>query len=195
MKRAGKWITAIAAAVIVLSIVGGILLAVGGFRQIVNFDDESIAVAGPGNTVTTHFDAGQKVALYTYGANGVYVGPRPRCQISGPAPVKPGRAVTSSVTIAQQSRISFASYVIAESGDYRVSCDSPGVTIAPPLSAGGIIGGVGGIMLAIFGGILGIVGLFAGIMMWALGGRRPNPPPPSGPPYSTDPVATPEPED
>lgn len=211
MKRAGKWLTIGGAVVLIASVVGAIVLAIGAFRQVMSFEDDSIAVSGPqGNVVEHHFDKDQKIALYTYGANGVYVGPIPNCAITGPAPVRPGRNVTSSVTINQRSRISFASYVIAESGTYRVSCDSAGVTIAPPLSGAGIMGGVLGIFAASFGVILGLMALIAGIVLWVMGSKRAKLPsgpgqppsgpgqPPSGPgqpPFWNGPVATPRPED
>ena len=185
MKRAGKWLTVLGGVVLVGAIVVGTLLAVGGFRQMMNFDEESIPVASAaGGTyrVEHHFDQGQKIALYTYGANGVYVGPVPRCEITGPAPVRAGGKVTSSVTIGQQSRISFASYVIDVAGTYRVTCDSAGVTIAPPLSGTGIVSGAVGIFAAIFGGMVGMFTLLAGVALWVVGARRP----PAGP-GSTEP--------
>ena len=118
MKRAGKWLTIGGALVLVASIVGAVLVVIGVVREVSNFDSDSIAVSGPqGNVVDHHFGKGQKIALYTYGANGVYVGPIPNCAVTGPAPVQPGKNVTSSVTVSQRSRISFASYVIARIRD------------------------------------------------------------------------------
>ncbi|HNP55962.1 MAG TPA: hypothetical protein PK331_01305 [Gordonia sp. (in: high G+C Gram-positive bacteria)] len=193
MKRAGKWLTIGGALVLVASIVGAVLVVIGVVREVSNFDSDSIAVSGPqGNVVDHHFGKGQKIALYTYGANGVYVGPIPNCAVTGPAPVRPGKNVTSSVTVNQRSRISFASYVIAESGTYRVACDSAGVTIAPPLSGAGIMGGVLGVFAASFGVILGLMALIAGIVLWVMASRRANRPPgPGQPPYWNGPVATP----
>jgi len=172
MTRAGKWLTAVGAVILVAGVVGGVLIAVNGFRSVLAFGDEEIKVNGPGNSITHHFDAGEKIALYTYGANGVYVGPTPKCDVTGPAPLKPGSSVVNSVTVNQRSRISFASFVVEQSGQYRFTCDQSGVTIAPPLSSVGILGGVGGIFLAVFAGIIGVVLLLVGIVLWVVGRGR-----------------------
>lgn len=159
MKRLGGWRILIGAAVSTAVVILGIWLAVNGFRQVMGVQDDAVPVGGAGNSVAVHWAGGQKVALYTYGANGVYVGPIPQCSITGPAPLRPGGAVTSSVTVGPNSRISFASYVVVVPGTYRVTCDTPGVTIAPPLSATGMVGGIGGIFLAIIGAAVLVIAL------------------------------------
>ena len=66
------------------------------------------------------------------------------------------------------------------------------MTIAPPLSGAGIMGGVLGVFAASFGVILGLMALIAGIVLWVMASRRANRPPgPGQPPYWNGPVATP----
>lgn len=48
-----------------------------------------------------------------------------------------------------------------------ISCDSPEVTVGPPVSLGGIFGVVGGVRLGIGGSILGFALLLAGLI-WCL---------------------------
>ena len=94
------------ALVLVASIVGAVLVVIGVVREVSNFDSDSIAVSGPqGNVVDHHFGKGQKIALYTYGANGVYVGLIPNCAVTDPRRCGQGKNVTSSVTVNQRSRI------------------------------------------------------------------------------------------
>ncbi|MFV0434389.1 MAG: hypothetical protein ACK5LO_10455 [Leucobacter sp.] len=172
MKVAGIWIAIVGAAIIVGCVLGGVFMAVNGLRPMVMFSDSEIDVGDSGNTLEHYFDAGQEMQLYTNGANGVYVGTIPNCDIDGPAPVKHGASTRSSVTIGARSRISFQSVVFPESGTYAITCDQSGVTVAPPASAVGLMSGIGGIFLTFFGGALGFVVLIVGIVLWVLGARK-----------------------
>lgn len=194
MKRAGQWLTWIGAILLVGALAGGVTLAVSGFRSLAAFDSEAVAVSGPDNSIEHRFDAGERIQLYTRGANGVYLGPVPSCEITGPAPVEAGRGARSSVTVGAQSWISFAEYRFTESGVYRITCDQSGVRVAPAVSAMGLVGGVGGVFLAVFGGAIGFVVLVTGIVLWVLGSRRRSGPPhPGGGPQASYPPGGPPP--
>lgn len=173
MKRAGQWITWLSVIVILASVVGGTWMAASGFISMFRGSTDALELSGPGNSIEHHFEAGTEWQLFTYGANGVYVGPVPICAMdAGPAPVQPGTAVRTSITTGAQSRISFASVVFVESGTYRFSCDRSGVTMAPASGMGDSLGVFAGITILITGLIFGFFGLIVGILLWAIGASR-----------------------
>lgn len=173
------------AVVAVLSIVVGVVLAVVGLRPATRIEAKSIPVAGPGNSVEHHFDADEKIVLYTPGTNGPYQESPPRCSITGGS-VSQTATPNSSVTLSGVNQVSFAAYTIATAGTYRITCDRSGVTIAPPLSVGGILGGVGGILLAVFGGLVGLVMFVVGLVVTLARRRTPRAPGPQG--FASGPV-------
>ncbi|MFT3898850.1 MAG: hypothetical protein QM728_01205 [Gordonia sp. (in: high G+C Gram-positive bacteria)] len=198
MKNAGKWLIILGAAGAIISIVAGVVLAVVGLRPVARMEQDAVAVDGPGNSVEQHFDKGREFTLYTRGANGVYIEDPPKCPVTGPAPLRRIEGSYSSITIGAQSRISFATYRVNQAGTYRIVCDRPGVTIASAVNPLGIMGGIGGGLLALFGGMLGVVMVALGIVLRVVGGRKATPP--TGPPAAGSwpgadtPVPTPGPE-
>lgn len=174
MKRAGVWITWISIVVILGSAIGGIWMTASGFLSIFGGSSNALELSGPGNSIEHDFEAGTEWQLYTYGADGVYVGPVPSCTMdAGPAPVQEGTAIRNSITIGAQSRISFASIVFVESGTYRFSCDQSGVTMMPVSSVvGDSLGIFIGMTILTTGVFFGLFGLIIGIFLWVFGAGR-----------------------
>ncbi|MCS6712244.1 hypothetical protein JSY14_09520 [Brachybacterium sp. EF45031] len=126
----------------------------------------------PGGQGVITLDQGETIQLY-----GIEGDPTPRCTIVGPpgAEMQEGMMFTSSRGVDGRSWVSFTPILTASaSGEYVVECDAEGpVAVAPPISAAGLFGSIGGFFLG--GGslglglVLGLAGLVLAIMGWRRG--------------------------
>lgn len=184
MVRLSKWLIAVGAVILVISVVAGIVLAVMGFSRVADIGSQAFDIDG---STSRHFDADESIQLYVAGTQDHPADSLPTCTVSGPAPTRPGPSQSSTFTRNHSSITSFASYTFTEAGTYQITCDSPGVVAAPPVSVSGILSGVGGILLAVFGGLAGAVLAVLGVVVRITSRKRSQtPPPPAGhapPPY------------
>ncbi len=178
MKRAGIWLTWSGVALIVLGIGAAIALGATSVSSLTGNEDP-IPVSGPGNSLEAYFEEGEHMQLWVSEINGFAGAPEPECEITGPAEIQPGTQAQSSVTVMGRTRESFASFRIVESGVYTVVCDQDGVTVAPPLSVQGIFAGALAVIAAVGGGTFGLVLAVPGVILWVLGNRPAQAPPPA----------------
>lgn len=157
---AGRVLTIVGTIIMVLSVAGGILLAVSGFGTVANIQDEGTEFSGQGQVT---LEAGEQIQLY-YRSSEV----PPTCDVMGPGGTDPGPGVSQTSSVNDWS--SFDSFSATTAGDYTITCSgTQQVLAAPPLSIGGIFSGTGGILLAVFGGGLGVLMLGVGIVLWIVG--------------------------
>lgn len=175
MRTTGKWLTWSGLAIVLVTVIAGIALAINGFGKLTDVVDQSFTVDGP-----TSYTASAGEVLYLYGPNSSTGSVDPVCEVTGPAPVQPGPLRTGSLTFDGTDVSSFKSYRFTTAGQYTIQCDTPGIVAGPELPVGGIVSGAGGVLLAVFGGGLGAVLLILGIVLWVVGAnraQRADPPP------------------
>lgn len=183
MKKAGQWLTWSGLALGIVTVVVGIVLAVVGFGKVADLSDGSFRVDGP-----TEYVAEADSVLVMYHSDVITFSPT--CTATGPAPPEVDWQRTDSIRINNLTVVSFQSFRFVEAGTYTIACDAPGVIAGPKLSVTGIFAGVGGILVAAFGGGIGFVMLMFGAILWAVGASKakstpnaPWPPGLQGPPY------------
>lgn len=165
MRRWGKILTMVGVLILVLSVAVGVVLAVAGIGTVVDQADKAFEV---NPTAEQYYDAGDEFQLFsTSASNGV-----PGCEITGPAALAPGTNTTTEFTFDGSGVESFDSFEVVESGTYSFRCDSPAVVAS--LDASGIFSGVGGVLLAVFGGGFGGLLALVGIVLWIIAGRKPK---------------------
>jgi len=165
MRKAGKIIGGIGGVILILSVVGGVVLGVAGIGGAVSEVSDGEVISG---VEQVSLQAGDERQLYQRQSE-----PMPTCTITAPDGGQPGPGPThsSTITAGGDSWTSFRGFSAEESGDYTVSCDGDAM-VAPPLSVSGILTGVGGILLAVFGGLLGFALVIGGIILYAIGRSR-----------------------
>ncbi|MGY5765672.1 hypothetical protein ACXET9_10770 [Brachybacterium sp. DNPG3] len=67
---------------------------------------------------------------------------------------------------------SFGSFRAEDAGEYTVDCDGEPFAIGPPVSAIGVIGLAGGVLVALLGGIVGGLFLVIGVILSLVGRKR-----------------------
>ena len=155
--KAPKILIILGAAILALSVIIGVVLAVIGFGGAVSdLDDLEVFDSGSG-TVTA--EAGE--SLQVYAEEGA---PVPSCTIDGPA-VGEGTSQNSTAGTNEATWVSVDSFTAEEAGEYEISCDQGPIAVGPPVSVGGIFAGLGGILLAIGGGALGFLLLLIGVIL------------------------------
>ncbi|MFE0749421.1 hypothetical protein [Gordonia sp. NPDC058843] len=165
MRRWGKILTLVGVVILVLSVAVGVILAVAGIGNVVDQADKAFEV---NPTAEQYYDAGDDFQLFsTSASNGV-----PACEITGPAALASGTNTTTEFTFDGSGVESFDSFEVVESGTYSFRCDSPAVVAS--LDASGIFSGVGGVLLAVFGGAFGGLLALVGIVLWIIAGRKPK---------------------
>lgn len=154
--KAPKILIILGAAVLALSLVVGIVLAIIGFSG-VNSDLEVISGTG-----SIEAEAGDVVQLYAEEGTS-----SPLCMVSGPSAsaLGDGTAQTSTITAEGRTWVSFDSFTANEAGQYEFDCAGDEIAVGPPVSAGSILTGLGGIFLAIGGGALGLLLLVIGVII------------------------------
>lgn len=175
MKTAGKWLTWTGLAITAICVVAGVIMAVNGFGKISEVVDRSFRVDAP-----TTYNAAADEVLVLYGPRDA----TPHCEVTGPAPTVPGPGQSTTFTFDGRTLSSFASYRFSSAGEYLIACESPGVVAGPPVPVGGIVSGAGGILLAVFGGGLGLVLLVIGVVLWIVGANQERRTPPGAYPHA-----------
>lgn len=165
MRRWGKILTLLGVVILVLSVAVGVILAVAGIGNVVDQADKAFQVDP---TAEQYYDAGDEFQLFSTSASNDV----PACEITGPAALASGTNTTTEFTFNGSGVESFDSFEVVESGTYSFRCDSPAVVAS--LDASGIFSGVGGVLLAVFGGGLGGLLALAGIVLWIIAGRKPS---------------------
>ncbi len=157
----------IGALILVLSLVAGIVLAVIGFGATARgIGDIQVYSSGAG---TYTAEAGEEIQAYAPEGS-----TPPSCSLITPDGTEPsgGTNQSSSTTIDGQNWVSFDSFTASAAGDYQIDCAGSPVALGPPVSIGGIFSGIGGVLLAVLGGILGFLLLLAGIIWMVVQRRR-----------------------
>ncbi|MGW0038175.1 hypothetical protein [Gordonia sp. NPDC003376] len=195
MAGVGKVLTGLGAALMLISVVVGVILAVSGFGKVADQTSQAFAING---SVTRHLDAGAQLTLYAPGTTaGPYPDPLPACAVTGPGVERDSTTQSSSFTFDNTTVRSFAQYRITAAGEYVIDCGNGYAVGAPPLSLSGVFSGVGGVLLAVFGGGLGLLVTIVGVILWVVGRNRRNreriPPtaPPGNPPPGYPPSGQP----
>ncbi|MFT4126409.1 MAG: hypothetical protein QM662_09280 [Gordonia sp. (in: high G+C Gram-positive bacteria)] len=169
----GKVMTIFGVLVVVVCVTVGVVFAVRGFAQVTTVTDAAYEIVGP----TSHtYAAGDEVQLYVRGTANHYPEALPNCRVGGPAAPATGPNATNTFTYQGTSITSFRSYRFTRAGKYTLDCGDAHVIAAPPLSATGVVSGVGGVLLAVFGGGTGAVLFIIGIILWVVGRKRTPPP-------------------
>lgn len=177
MAGVGKALTWFGAAILVVSLAIGIPLAVIGFAKVTDLTSQAYAVNG---SATKHYWARETIVLYAPGTQNAGVEDAlPTCTVSGPGAQQQRSSSTGSFTFDNRTVRSFAEYYLTQPGDYTITCDTDYVVAGPKISVGGILSGVGGVLVAVFGGGIGAVLLVVGVILWCLGRRPPRTPPPA----------------
>ncbi len=182
MAGVGKVLTWLGAALMLICVVVGVILAVNGFGKVADQTSQAFAING---SVTRHLDADTELTLYAPGTvSGPYSDPLPTCAVTGPGVERVSTMQSGSFTFDNTTVRSFAQYRITAAGDYVIDCGDGYAVGAPPLSLSGVFSGVGGVLLAVFGGGLGLLVTIVGIILWVVGRNRRNrdQTPPAAPP-------------
>ena len=163
--RAPKILMIIGGAILALSVIIGVVIAVVGFVTTLGGDFEEFP-SGSGT-----FSAEQGEVLQLYAEEGTAA---PACTLYTPdgAQPEPGTDQSSSRSTGGTSWVSFDSFTAPSSGEYEIDCAGTAVAVGPPVSIGGVFGAVGGILFAIGGGFLGFVLLAIGIVLWLLSRKK-----------------------
>lgn len=165
MRLWGKILTAVGVVILVASVAIGVVLAVSGISQVVDQADQAFVVDP---RAEHRYDAGDTFALFRPDNAAA----TPSCEITGPAALERGSDVTAEFPYDGTQVRSFDSYKVVEAGTYSFLCS--GRVVVATIDLGGIFSGVGGVLLAVFGGGFGAVLLLIGIVLWAIAGRRPR---------------------
>lgn len=179
MAKVGKWFTILGLVIMLASVAVGVFFAATGFGKVSDMADNAFVIDT--GEVTKRFDAGDEIYLFGH-TSGTEV-QRPNCRFDGPAPTK---SITSNYdttfTYDGNTVKSYQGVRFTRSGTYTITCDS--YTVATPdLTATGILQGVGGVLLATFGGGAGLLLTILGGILWIIGASRRTPPtnyPPAG---------------
>ncbi|MGP9539575.1 hypothetical protein ACT3SP_16340 [Brachybacterium sp. AOP43-C2-M15] len=162
--KAPKILIIVGAAILVLSLIVGVVLAVIGFGGLASTASKVEVFESGSGTITA--EAGDSLQLYAEEGT-----PAPQCTVDGPS-VGPGTSQTSEFADGERQWASFDSFTAEEAGDYDIQCGDTAVMVGPPVSIGGIFAGLGGIVLAIGGGSLGLLLLAIGVVLVILRKRR-----------------------
>lgn len=163
--RAPKILMIIGGAILVLSVIIGVIITVLGIVSITGGDFEEF----PSGNGTFTAEQGDVVQLYAEEGT-----PAPTCTLYTPdgTEPEPGTDQTSSRTTEGTTWDSFDSVTAPATGEYEIDCVGTAVAVGPPVSIGGIFGTVGGILFAVGGGFLGFVLLAVGIVLWLLNRQK-----------------------
>lgn len=164
MRRTGKIMSIIGGIILALSLIVGIILAVSGFGKVSSAMKDVTVFSGQ-TTVTVSADT----AVQLYAKEGETA---PRCTVTDPQKAEVAMATNQSSEISKDGTKwkSFDGFTANKAGAYTVSCDGDTeVMVGPPVSIGGILGGLGGILLGVLGGGLGLLLLVVGLILYFVG--------------------------
>ncbi|MDS1115795.1 hypothetical protein RD149_18770 [Gordonia westfalica] len=165
MRLWGKILTVVGIVILVASVAIGVVLAVSGIGQVVDQAEQAFVVDP---RAEHRYDAGDTFALFRPDNTAA----TPSCEITGPAALERGSDVTAEFPYDGTQVQSFESFEVVEAGTYSFVC-SDRVVVAS-IDIGGIFSGVGGVLLAVFGGGFGGVLMLIGIVLWVIAGRKPR---------------------
>lgn len=162
--KAPKILIILGSVILALSVIAGVVLAfigiggvAGGLSELEEFDSGSGTISA---------EAGDSYQIYAEeGAE------RPTCTVDGPS-VGEGTSQSSSISDSETSWVSVDSFTAEEAGEYSIDCSKGPIAVGPPLSIGSIFAGVGGVLLAVFGGALGFLLLAVGVILLIVGRRK-----------------------
>ncbi|MCP3427058.1 hypothetical protein NBM05_13820 [Rothia sp. AR01] len=166
MKRVGGILAIVGGALLVVSVVAAVIMAVTGIGGAVSEAQNSTRVDGSGSV---EIQADEQMQVYIRDGAGA-----PMCNISGPAgaSIEEGTPQESSFTSDGTTWTSYTSFTVSESGTYDMVCSGGEVMVGPPVSVSGIATGVGGILIGVFGGGLGFILLVVGLVLFFVGRSR-----------------------
>ena len=166
MKRIGAILSIVGGAVLVLSIVAAVIMAVSGIGGAVSEAQNGTRIDGTGSV---ELEADEDMQVYIRQGAGA-----PMCNISGPAgaSIEEGTPQESTFSRDGTTWTSYTSFTVSEAGSYDMACSGGEVIVGPPVSVGGIMTGVGGIMIGVFGGGLGFILLVVGLVLFFVGRSR-----------------------
>lgn len=178
MAKVGKWFTILGLVIMLASVAVGVFFAATGFGQVKGLAEDAFVIDD--GEMTKRFDAGDEI--YLFGQTVGNESERPNCRFDGPAPTRTIKShYDTTFTYEGKSVTSYQGVGFTKSGTYTITCDSYTVATSD-LSVTGIFQGVGGVLLAVFGGGAGLVLVIVGGVLWIVGASRKTPPPTSYPP-------------
>lgn len=179
MRAVGRVLFWIGAALIVVCLVIGTLVAVTGFTRVADAASDTTAVSGPTDVT---LEEGERLLFYVPGEPGepnTYSDSPPtvaaadaNCTVTGPAPREIRSPGTHHVTTNGQTRVSDGGFEAGSAGTYTVTCapvPDAEVVLGPPTDVGGILGGIGGVFIGVFGAIGSGVITVLGLVLWLVG--------------------------
>ncbi|UQN31471.1 hypothetical protein [Brachybacterium kimchii] len=170
MKRAGLIMLIVG---LVLCLVGIVVFVVAIVKVVGVASDVSDNSTVFNGEATVQLEAGKDMQAYAHEGETA-----PSCTIIGADGTAPATDTTdqkSKVTAAGADWESFGSFTAKSTQKYTITCDSPTeVMVAPPVSVGGILGGVGGIVGGIFVAGLGFLLLVVGVILFFVGRSKAN---------------------
>ncbi len=155
--KAPKILIIIGSVILGLSVIIGVVLAIIGFTGAASSMNELEVLDSGSGTIT----AEEGESLQIYAEEGAAI---PSCEIDGPA-VGAGTSQSSTIGDGGTTWVSVDSFTAEQAGEYEITCDDGPVAVGPPVSIGGIFAGLGGILLAVFGGALGFLLLLLGVIL------------------------------
>lgn len=164
-RRGPKILMIIGAAIAVLAFGVGAVAAVLGLSTAGSTAQDMVTMNGTGSYTA---EADELVVVYRpEGA------PDPTCQVLPPdgGTAGEGNSVEYSMTVNGTTWESFDSFTATTAGEYQFDCAGDTIAVGPPVSVGGILAGVGGILSAVFGGGFGLL-LFLIGLIWFFVGRK-----------------------
>lgn len=179
MRSIGRILFWVGGTLLVVSIVAGIFLAVFGFGRLADSIADTTPVAGP--TQVT-LEEGDRLMYYVPGvadstdehsdSQSYSPAADANCSATGPDAQDLSSTWTNTSTTNGETRVSDGGFEAGAAGDYTVTCapvPDVEVVLAPPVDASGVLGGVGGILLAVFGALgFGIITV-TGLILWLVG--------------------------
>lgn len=179
MRSVGRIMFWAAGSLLVVSVAAGIIMAVLGFGRVADSVTDTTPVSGPTQVTLAE---GDRLLYYVPGvADGTddssgspsYApAADANCSVTGPDARDLSTTLTSTSTTNGETRVSDGGFEARAAGDYTITCaPSPDVEVvlAPPIDAGGVFGGVGGVLLAVFGTLGFGVAAVVGVILWIVG--------------------------
>lgn len=169
LRVSGMIMTIVGAVIMIGSVVIGSLMADSGIGGEIDKVRDAVIVPGAGSV---ELEGNSQYQIFReVGA------PMPTCAVLDPngATASDSHARPGSITTGGRSWTSVEGFRTSVAGAYSVDCGGDEVLVAAPMSVGGIFAGLGGILLAIFGGIAGGCLLVVGLILYFAGrskGRR-----------------------
>lgn len=158
--KAPKILMILGGAILALSVILGVVLAVAGFGNVASGAGKLQVLESGSGTYSAEADE----SLQLYVDEGT---PAPSCTVTAPSgeAAAPGTAQSSELGTGERTWVSFDSFTATEAGDYTIDCGGTPVAVGPPVSIGGIFAGIGGVLMGVFGGMLGFLLLIVGVIL------------------------------